>query len=109
VRTRPTKPIAISTARVLQVALPDRERKKLDLPIEPRRVVARPADAPGQAAGLAATLTAKRKEEKAKDRPGAPVIVRAQKPPRAAEPPKQESGTTLADLARKRREKKDGP
>lgn len=88
-----------TSAKIEQVAIV--ERPRIDLPNSP---VAARVEPPRQASGLAAAVAAKRKEEKSKDRPAGPVIVRVEK----AKPSesKQEGASSLADLAKKKREKK---
>jgi len=100
---RVSERLVVTNAKIEQVAIKkEPERIKLEpTAIEPTRPVARPQ----QTSGLAAAVAAKRKEEKQKEKPAAPVIVRAEKP-KAAAPKQEASGSTLADLAKKKREKK---
>lgn len=96
------EPITVTSAKVEQAAIV--ERPRIELPKVEAAATPR-AEPPRQTSGLAAAMAAKRKEEKSKDRPAAPVIVRADKP-KAAEQKPQEGASSLADLARKKREKK---
>jgi Ca-activated chloride channel family protein len=108
---RASERLKVTEAKIIQVALPKAtERQKLEsttsTPEPVRPIVERPA----QTSGLAAAVAQKRKEEKAKERPASPVIVRAERPAKPAhspeQAPKQEGATSLADLAKKRRDKK---
>jgi len=108
------KSIATTKAKVVQVELP-KTAKPVDLGdlAGPSPVVERTAAAPAQASGLAAAVAQKRKDERAqKQAQSAPVIVRAERPVKpasgGAEPKPEVSASSLSDLARKKREKKDG-
>ncbi|MGZ5967026.1 MAG: VWA domain-containing protein [Polyangiales bacterium] len=96
--------IVTTTAKVTQVAAPTRavETSPLIIKNAPRQ------EAPAAASGVAAALAQKRKDTAAKKEsaPSAPVIVRAEKPKPASST--GEGASSLADLARKKREKKEG-
>lgn len=97
-----------TSAKIVQVALPKPVQRPADAPlvVKPPTAPSRPEPAASAAAtsGLAAAMAQKRKDaaEKKVDRPAAPVIVR--EPKKKAE----EAGGSLADLAKKKREKKGG-
>lgn len=97
-------PIATTNAKVEQATIV--ERARVELPKTTTTVAAPRVERAVQTSGLAAAVAAKRKEEKAKERPAAPVIVRAEKPKAAPAEAKQDGASSLADLARKKREKK---
>lgn len=101
------KEISTTKAKVVQVELP-KATKAVDLEgISAPAPVARPAEPPRQAAGLAASIAQKRRDERAqRQAPAAPVIVRAERPQKPAEP--EATASSLSELARKKREKKDG-
>lgn len=95
-------PIVVTSAKVAQVKQPARTVETSPLIIKSST----PREPPQATSGVAAALAQKRKETAAKKEPSAPVIVRAEKPkPSQAQP---EGASSLADLARKKREKKDG-
>ncbi|MBI2389803.1 MAG: VWA domain-containing protein [Deltaproteobacteria bacterium] len=105
---RAEKQITVTDAKVVQVALP-KAQPRLDVDLAAQGPIAtRPAEPARQAAGLAAAIAQKRREEKAHKQNAAPVIVKAERPARPAEPKAEAGASSLADLARKRREKKDG-
>lgn len=107
-RTRAPEPvqqevIATTSATVRQVAVPTRKPVEA-APIAVREVARPRTEAAPAATNVAAAIAQKRKDAAAKkDAPAAPVIVRVEKPkPQST----AEGGGSLADLARKKREKK---
>jgi len=104
----PAQPkVAKTSAPVVQVALPKTQKATAPLQVQPATAkVERPrADPTAAASGLAAAIAQKRKDAAAQkpERPAAPVIVREPK-----KKPEAQGEGSLADLAKKKREKKGG-
>jgi hypothetical protein len=103
-------PIAVQAQPFVVAPLPTRTRDAGPIAIDrgPSEVRARAASAPaGKASGVAAAIAQKRKEAAAtKTAPTSPVIARVE-PKRIKDAPKPADGaSSLADLAKKKREKK---
>lgn len=99
---RPRAPEPFASPRVAQAP---REGARPPAPEVPRATDASRAE-PARTAGVAAAIAQKRRPAARPAQPAAPVIVKTEQPRRAPEAPRETEGASLADLARKKREKK---